>query len=397
MILTLISKKNWFQILNCSQPTNQTLKRSCSELFENEANKKLKTVSKTCINANNSPLSSRESIESSTSHLEPENFHSTKTSTTSENQNQRSIQQVNLSQQASTSRNNFIAEKVYVNKNTEKHVDNKICRLKSSDSNATRRKFPGPAGILPERGFNAHMSEHLDRSASSESKDEICSQTTGFIFSDGPWERMKVDHLPKSNGETFLPDKYNIHWIKNKVIMKKLINQKAPFLAAFVHSIRSHSIQNPIVNLTLKDKTGTIQGTILHNLYEEYSSDLSVGSVIVLKDISVLNTGSNNEPYLTITPNNLISIYTSNQKSGNSQNSSSQNSNTHIYKVCVQSISAGEILSNINELKRLYKLEIDNSKRNIQRISSKIEIGGKTSICDNFKRQCIMPIEKKVY
>ncbi|KAK9872057.1 hypothetical protein WA026_015305 [Henosepilachna vigintioctopunctata] len=247
-----------------------------------------------------------------------------------------------------------------ININTEKESSVKIHSKKNNTSHAniTKRRFPGPAGLLPERyseNFNLGESDKINFSGT---KDEICSQRSCLVLNEGPWQKMRIEFQPKSPEEIYLPDKYNIQWIKTRTTMKKLINQKAPFLAAFIHSINSHSIQNPIVNLTLKDKTGTIQGTILHKLYEEYCNELTVGSVIVLKEIGVLDTGSKNEPYLTITSNNLISIYPTACKFG----STTDILEKELYKINVQNISASELCNNIKESNRLHKEEIMNLK-----------------------------------
>lgn len=67
------------------------------------------------------------------------------------------------------------------------------------------------------------------------------------------WDMMKTDFRSEKN---LLLDKYNIQWIKTMKSAKKLINQKAPFLAVYIQCIRHPSIDNPTVNIILKDNTG---------------------------------------------------------------------------------------------------------------------------------------------
>ncbi|RZC40931.1 DUF4539 and/or tRNA anti-codon domain containing protein [Asbolus verrucosus] len=163
--------------------------------------------------------------------------------------------------------------------------------------NVVKRKFPGPAGILPE-----NFSLTVSKSDSKNSNDEMpCSQMSLTVFQNGPWFEMSRDYDK-------LLEKFNIKWIKTSAGLNKLRNQKAPFLGAIIQNIECLDGKNPIVNVILKDTTGEIQGTIIHNLYEEYSSSLQVGSVIVLKHFGVLTTHNNH--YLTITLKNLVTIYT---------------------------------------------------------------------------------------
>ncbi|KAJ8933781.1 hypothetical protein NQ314_013817 [Rhamnusium bicolor] len=136
---------------------------------------------------------------------------------------------------------------------------------------------------------------------------ELCSQQTASVFHDGPWKEMTKDFCIRN--EEYLYEKFNIKWIKKQASIKtQLVNHKAPFLAAIVQSLDIVDGKIPTVNVTLKDSTGDIQGTILHSLYEEYSNFFTVGSVLVLKQFGVLSAGYNNH-CLTITPNNLLTIY----------------------------------------------------------------------------------------
>lgn len=117
---------------------------------------------------------------------------------------------------------------------------------------------------------------------------------------------MEVDFL--TTVETPLYEMFNIQWIKlNSVKKKLLVNHKAPFLAAILDSLEIRNGKIPTINVTLKDKTGIIRGTVLHTLYEEYSDFFTVGSVLVLIQFGVLSIQNNY--CITITPNNLLHIY----------------------------------------------------------------------------------------
>ncbi|XP_049817032.1 uncharacterized protein LOC109598214 isoform X2 [Aethina tumida] len=168
-----------------------------------------------------------------------------------------------------------------------------------------KRKFPGPAGLLPERKTSKHSPELEQPSTESQTISEniICSQQTATTFEDKPWTLMCKD-IQDNLLETF-----NINWIQTQVNLNKLYNKKAPFLAAIIQTLDVPDTKIPTVNVTLKDRSGSIQGTILSTLYEEYAEFLLVGAVLVLKNFGVLTTGKNTNIHLTITPNNLLTIY----------------------------------------------------------------------------------------
>lgn len=67
---------------------------------------------------------------------------------------------------------------------------------------------------------------------------------------------MCKDFEPVTPNLYFLPDKYNIEWIKNSARANLLINEKAPFLAAIVKDVVIPSDKILTVTLFLKDLTG---------------------------------------------------------------------------------------------------------------------------------------------
>lgn len=69
-------------------------------------------------------------------------------------------------------------------------------------------------------------------------------------FNSPIWRRMLQDY-----SESGLLEKCNIEWIKRKAAQKRLLDQKAPFLAAVIQSIEPSFTT---VTLFLKDSTGLI-------------------------------------------------------------------------------------------------------------------------------------------
>lgn len=69
--------------------------------------------------------------------------------------------------------------------------------------------------------------------------------------------RMTDDFQVHDDIAIFLPGKYTVEWIKRTARDEKLINRKAPFLAAIVHKLEIVDMRLPVVSVFLKDMTGT--------------------------------------------------------------------------------------------------------------------------------------------
>lgn len=124
-----------------------------------------------------------------------------------------------------------------------------------------------------------------------------------MLFQEAPW-------LEASEEYKNLVYSYNIEWIKENANLQRLNTEKVPFLTAVIQSIQC--VEKKPVNLKLRDLTGNIDGCMISDLYKEYSDSLVTGSVLVLHQFGVLTTRTNNH-FLTITPKNLVAIYSINK------------------------------------------------------------------------------------
>lgn len=121
---------------------------------------------------------------------------------------------------------------------------------------------------------------------------------------------------------------------------------------------------------------GEIQATMLHELYAEYSEVLLPNSVIILKQFGVLSTEYfASECYLTITANNLITIYSSiNEIPSSTQNvegdsfSSLPDSSNQV--ISLQNIRPSQIIRNIEELKTKQLLYHNKQPNNASNVSA---------------------------
>lgn len=193
-----------------------------------------------------------------------------------------------------------------------------------------KRKFPGPAGLLPKSGggrtphiTGQEIKEKKTPSPSFESV--VCSQTSSDDFSRGPWQQMLIDLELDPSDPTSPLHVFNIRWITRRASLRgQSAVRKVPFLAVMLRNLdlKSHAD----ATATLKDKTGEINGTIPKCVMEEYGSSLQPGCVLFLKGVSVLSPigirggagarDSSRRHYLNITLNTILTIYSSDD-SGN--------------------------------------------------------------------------------
>uniref|UniRef100_A0A3Q4G8G4 Homologous recombination factor with OB-fold n=1 Tax=Neolamprologus brichardi TaxID=32507 RepID=A0A3Q4G8G4_NEOBR len=215
-------------------------------------------------------------------------------------------------------------------------------RPRSEPRQPRTRRFPGPAGLLPQQGQNldeivvsvpqtpAHGAvARLPSQASS-------SQTEEEEFSGGAWAAMKMEMglderhpscflhsysvvmvLRKVSGrllweKPIIPDvlidlelKCEDLGNKSEAALKQLVRNKVPNMAVLLKSIvHTHADAKAV----FKDPTGEIQGTIHRRLLEDRAEELKVGAVLLLKQVGVFSPSHRNH-YLNVTSNNLLRIY----------------------------------------------------------------------------------------
>ncbi|XP_068202233.1 uncharacterized protein [Palaemon carinicauda] len=191
-----------------------------------------------------------------------------------------------------------------------------------------KRKFPGPAGLLPELGFRTApvnvqpLSEKND--SPPDSKDIVCSQSSADEFLCGPWQQMSKDLVHCQINQASPLTVFNIKWVLRRAGLRGHAGvRKIPFLAVMVRSI---DISLSDATVLLKDKTGEMSGTIANSVLEEYAEAITAGCVLLLKDVILLSPVSlksaigGGEPirrhYLNITLNTIHTIYSSEESGG---------------------------------------------------------------------------------
>uniref|UniRef100_A0A673ADG1 Si:dkey-260c8.8 n=1 Tax=Sphaeramia orbicularis TaxID=375764 RepID=A0A673ADG1_9TELE len=178
-------------------------------------------------------------------------------------------------------------------------------RPRSEGHRPRTRRFPGPAGLLPQQvSAKSVLTARKDEEKMS-SYEHKYSQSDEDDFSGGAWAAMKAEMgLDERNPSCFLSS-YSVVMVLRKAALKQLVKNKVPNMAVLLKSIiHTHTDAKAV----FKDPTGEIQGTVHRRLLEDRVGELKVGAVLLLKQVGVFSPSHRNH-YLNVTPNNLLRIY----------------------------------------------------------------------------------------
>ncbi|XP_060758032.1 homologous recombination OB-fold protein isoform X2 [Neoarius graeffei] len=192
---------------------------------------------------------------------------------------------------------------------------NKTPRRQRSDSVRPKtRRFPGPAGALPQQIGGRNLDDIVvavpqtpAHGAVARLHSEVPSSQVNDEeeFSVGPWAAMKAEMgLDERNPSCFLHS-YSIVMVLRKAALRQLSKNKVPNMAVVLKSIlHTHADAKAV----FRDPTGEMQGTVHRRLLEDRQAELKTGAVLLLKQVGVFSP-SNRNHYLNVTPNNLLRIY----------------------------------------------------------------------------------------
>ncbi|XP_017274829.1 homologous recombination OB-fold protein [Kryptolebias marmoratus] len=186
-------------------------------------------------------------------------------------------------------------------------------RPRSEGRQPRTRRFPGPAGLLPQQPQGQNLDEIVVSVPQTPAHGAVArlpsqgssSQAEEEEFSGGAWAAMKAEMgLDERNPSCFLHS-YSVVMVLRKAALKQLPRNKVPNMAVLLKSIvHTHADARAV----FKDPTGEIQGTVHRRLLEERTEELKVGAVLLLKQVGVFSPSHRNH-YLNVTPNNLLRIY----------------------------------------------------------------------------------------
>ncbi|KAM8795387.1 homologous recombination OB-fold protein [Eudromia elegans] len=213
-------------------------------------------------------------------------------------------------------------------------VTNHLVRLVAAASRAPRaqpggperRRFPGPAGILPrQRHSGRHLDEILVSAPQTPAHGALAKLRPKELpgsppaaeedFGKGPWVAMKTElGLDERDPGCFLRT-YSVVMVLRKAALKQLPKNKVPSMAVMIKTLTRSNVDAGAV---FRDPTGEMQGTVHRVLLEQRPRDLRPGSVLLLKQVGVFSPSHRNH-YLNVTPNNLLKIYPPEGEGGSAQ------------------------------------------------------------------------------
>ncbi|XP_077350485.1 uncharacterized protein hrob [Festucalex cinctus] len=193
-------------------------------------------------------------------------------------------------------------------------ASNKVSRKRprSEPRPPRTRRFPGPAGLLPQQPLS-HSLDEIVVSAPHAPAHGVAARLPNQVSSSqpeeeelgGPWAAMKAEMgLDERNPACFLCS-FSVVMVLRKAALKQLNKNKVPNMAVMLKSINHTHTDAKAV---FRDPTGEIQGTVHRRLLEERFGELKVGAVLLLKQVGVFSPSHRNH-YLNVTPNNLLRIY----------------------------------------------------------------------------------------
>uniref|UniRef100_A0A3P9NX71 Homologous recombination factor with OB-fold n=1 Tax=Poecilia reticulata TaxID=8081 RepID=A0A3P9NX71_POERE len=160
-------------------------------------------------------------------------------------------------------------------------------RQRSEAHQPQTRRFPGPAGLLPQQPQGQNLDEIVVSVPNTPSHGAACSssQSEEEEFSGRAWAAMKAEMgLDERNPSCFLHT-YSVVMVLRKAALKQLPRNKVPNMAVLLKSI-IHT--NADAKAVFKDPTGEIQGTVHRRLLEERCEELKAGAVLLLKQVRLV-------------------------------------------------------------------------------------------------------------
>ncbi|XP_062875134.1 homologous recombination OB-fold protein [Trichomycterus rosablanca] len=187
-------------------------------------------------------------------------------------------------------------------------------RPRSDAVRSKTRRFPGPAGALPQQVTGHSLDDIVVKvpqtpahGAVARQRSEVPSSAVSEEdeFSGGAWAAMKAEMgLDERNPACFLHS-YSTVMVLRKAALRQLPKNKVPNMAVVLKSIvHTHADAKAV----FRDPTGEIQGTVHRRLLEDRQEELKPGAVLLLKQVGVFSPSYRNH-YLNVTPNNLLRIY----------------------------------------------------------------------------------------
>ncbi|PWA44199.1 hypothetical protein CTI12_AA527120 [Artemisia annua] len=183
-------------------------------------------------------------------------------------------------------------------------IDDSDLRLSATTQNPNVpnvRKIPGPAGVVQTAMIrkNSDILEGDDVAMTQEYIRKVVDEGDDSDFRSGPW--VNATKFINGNGGMMVGVFADIQKFLNKGKVEKVVG--------IIKSCTPNVLGD--LTVTLKDVSGLISGTIHHKVLADkiLAKALTVGAVLVLKNISVFSPKQSGRHYLNITIRNMVKVF----------------------------------------------------------------------------------------
>ncbi|XP_059143164.1 uncharacterized protein LOC131930613 [Physella acuta] len=183
-----------------------------------------------------------------------------------------------------------------------------------------KRKFPGPAGILPPTTPSSLMNVKSlpEIEALQDIQEANVKQVTPLpssqsssddVFNGELWKTLLSD---LGTNAALVLEKFSVKSMLLKASRKVLHRGKIPLLVGIIENLE---LQGSDASFIIRDTTGKMNGSLHRDLVRDPGTALQSGSVLVLRQVSVISPSPRTH-YLNVTPGNIVLIYTSSDGRG---------------------------------------------------------------------------------
>ncbi|XP_043227661.1 uncharacterized protein LOC122384368 [Amphibalanus amphitrite] len=185
-----------------------------------------------------------------------------------------------------------------------------------STGSAVKRRFPGPAGILPMTGSLLTLAHEVslqddDSIAAGEDDDpslhdpvsesQLSQPEDTAAWEAGPWRRLLAELRLSPADADGLPRRINLGAVRRAAAANQL--RKVPLLVAVLHSLEPTSDLS--YQATFRDPTGQMEGTVAKDAFEHGGAALRPGCALLLRDVVVWRESAR-RLYLSVTRRSLV-------------------------------------------------------------------------------------------
>ncbi|CAL1528872.1 unnamed protein product [Lymnaea stagnalis] len=246
-----------------------------------------------------------------------------------------------------------------------------------------KRKFPGPAGILPPSSPGSYLNVKLIESPelkllldsprippdhNNENENNSSSQVSADdIFASGAWKSLVADLGPDSPS---LLAKFSVKSMLLKASRKLLPRGKIPLILGVIESM---DMQGSDASVVIRDPTGKMNGSLHQDLIKDPNTTIQPGSAVILRQISVISPSIRTH-YLNITPGNIVLIYSASRQDGIDKRPwISHSVSSPESKVCTKdSVEIPSLKEIIEESEQELSMSLRNFRHNLNRGTSSL-------------------------